>query len=91
MSEEDTVRHEDNMCLSNFDEAEEELRKALMLLAEAKKLAQAGDLPGANESLHRVKSHASEAKEYAQGCREWVQGVPLGTALPEDIVDYEDA
>lgn len=91
LSSEDTMRCEDNMCLDNFVEAEEELQKALKLLAEAKKLAQAGDLPEARKSLLEVEKHASEAKEYAQGCREWAQTVPLGTALPEGIVDYEDA
>ena len=91
LSSEDTMRCEDNMCLDNFVEAEWELQKALKLLAEAKKLAQAGELQQAQEALFGVERHASEAKEYAQGCRGWAESVPLGTALPEEIVDYEDA
>lgn len=90
LSDEDTMRYEDNVCLLNLIEAEEELKGALKSLLEAKSKLHSGEGRAAAELLHKVAEAAKEAQASAVGVRDWARLVPSGTKLPEALVEYED-
>ena len=90
LSDEDTMRFEDNLCLLNLIEAEEELSKALSSLLEAKTKLHSGETKLAATLLHKVEKAAREAEAFSEGLRRWAELVPSGTKLPEAFVEYDD-